>query len=382
MKITFVSTLNSYSWGGSEELWSMAALEALHQGHVVQVVVYKVGELHPKIQHLETMGAFLVVRTWQKSVPLPSFFRRQLLKIKHAAFPQRPVLAIEEMVAFAPDRIVVSQAGTYDISWEFALQHTLAQLKVPYFLISQFNREVSVLSYASLPSLRSLLGDARKMFFVSRRNLEVATRQLAYVLPNATTISNPTNLQKREPLAWPTTDVPHFACVARLDCAFKGQDILLQLLSGEPWKSRPWMLHLYGKGPDEAYLQELILFYGLEKKVILKGQVSDIRTIWKENALLLMVSIGEGTPLALIEAMACGRPAVVTDVGGNEDMILEGTTGFLAEAPSVRSFGNALETAWQRQQDWPKMGSNAFDHVSKVVDPHPELTLLKEIVKA
>ena len=46
----------------------------------------------------------------------------------------------------------------------------------------------------------------------------------------------------------------------------------------------------------------------------------------------MMCSAAEGKPLALTEAMVCGRPAVVTDVGGNAELIEDGITGFVAES--------------------------------------------------
>ena len=79
------------------------------------------------------------------------------------------------------------------------------------------------------------------------------------------------------------------------------------------------------------------------------------------NHLLVLPSRAEGTPLALVEAMLCGRPAVITDVGGNAEWIADGRTGFVAEAASARSFGATLERAWLARADWQKMGLQARD---------------------
>jgi glycosyltransferase involved in cell wall biosynthesis len=45
-----------------------------------------------------------------------------------------------------------------------------------------------------------------------------------------------------------------------------------------------------------------------------------------------MASSGEGKPLALTEAMLCGRPAVVTDVGGNAELVSDRVTGFVTQS--------------------------------------------------
>ena len=73
----------------------------------------------------------------------------------------------------------------------------------------------------------------------------------------------------------------------------------------------------------------------------------------------MMFSRAEGTPLALVEAMLCGRPAIVSDVGGNQEWVTEGQTGFVAEAPVIGPTRAALERAWSARQDWKAMGLQA-----------------------
>src|SRR5262249_46331394 len=112
------------------------------------------------------------------------------------------------------------------------------------------------------------------------------------------------------------------------------------------------------------------------------GHVPDIRGIWADNHLLVLPSRSEGTPLSLVEAMLCGRPAVVTDVGGNAEWITEPDTGFIAEAPSTRSVAGALERAWTARHLWAEMGERAHEKARRQVDPDPGGTLLNIIERA
>src|SRR5262249_10183899 len=138
---------------------------------------------------------------------------------------------------------------------------------------------------------------------------------------------------------WPAPGPARFACVGRLDAMSKGYDTLIEALGGLAWRDRAWILSMYGDGPDRPYLQELSAVYGVGDKVIFRGHVNDVTRIWAENELLVLPSRTEGTPLSLIEALVCGRPAVVTDVGDCARWAQDGQTGFVAEGSTAVSIG-------------------------------------------
>jgi glycosyltransferase involved in cell wall biosynthesis len=148
------------------------------------------------------------------------------------------------------------------------------------------------------------------------------------------------------------------ACVARIDPAAKGQDLLLQTLARPEWRDRPVELNFFGAGPDELGLRRMAELLQLEN-VHFRGHVTDIKAIWEHNHLLVLPSRYEGLPLALVEAMWCGRPAVVTDVGGNAELCVDNETGFVAPAATLSSFSHALQRAWERRKEWLHLGQAA-----------------------
>jgi L-malate glycosyltransferase len=225
------------------------------------------------------------------------------------------------------------------------------------------------------------LSRARHVAFVAERNLRVGERQIAADLPGACVVRNPVNLANFNPVPFPNSNIVKMANVARLNVEFKGQDVLLQALGGENWKQRRWLLRFYGAGSDRSYLERLAEHYNIAEKVEFRGHVGDIRSIWADNHLLVLSSRSEGTPLSLVEAMICGRPSVVTDVGGNIEWVDESSTGFVAEAPSARSLNNALERAWGARECWESIGRRAREVALSKIDPHPEETMLSLLVE-
>ncbi len=69
---------------------------------------------------------------------------------------------------------------------------------------------------------------------------------------------------------------------------------------------------------------------GLSGNVRWLGWLSDIRPLLARMDLVALTSSWEGMPNVILEAMACGKPAVATNVGGCPELIVEGETGFLA----------------------------------------------------
>jgi L-malate glycosyltransferase len=177
-------------------------------------------------------------------------------------------------------------------------------------------------------------------------------------------------------LPWPEGRTLQLASVARLDPAFKGQDVLLEALADGRWRSRSWRLILYGDGPQGRWLKELVHHYGLDDRVAFGGHVEDVTAVWRRSHLLVLSSRAEGTPLSLLEAMALGRPAVATDVGGNAEWVVPGETGFLAAAPTAAALAAALETAWAVRDRWSALGAAAHRCLVERADPAPGRTLL------
>ena len=95
-------------------------------------------------------------------------------------------------------------------------------------------------------------------------------------------------------------------------------------------------LLIAGDGPARAELTALCRTLGISARCHLIGWCDDLARLYATCDLVALTSITEGTPVALIEAMAAGLPIVALRVGGVPDVIEDGVTGLLYVGPRSR----------------------------------------------
>jgi len=88
-------------------------------------------------------------------------------------------------------------------------------------------------------------------------------------------------------------------------------------------------LVIAGDGSLRNVLQEEAARLGIAGRVHFLGWRDDLPDLYPDMSLFVLTSYNEGTPVAAIEAIACGVPVLATNVGGMADMIIEGVTGRL-----------------------------------------------------
>lgn len=86
-----------------------------------------------------------------------------------------------------------------------------------------------------------------------------------------------------------------------------------------------------GDGSIETEVQKLAARHNIEDKIIILGFRSDVARLLSLIDVFVLSSLSEGHPLSVVEAMAAGRPVVVTKVGGLPEVVKDGQTGFLVE---------------------------------------------------
>ncbi len=134
------------------------------------------------------------------------------------------------------------------------------------------------------------------------------------------------------------TDEFLWLAVGRLE-AVKDYPTLLKALAYAPEKAR---LLILGAGPLEAELVGLARKLGLERRVCLLGFDPNVARWMQAADGFVLSSRYEGLPMVLLEAGACGVPAVATDVPGTREVVVNGVNGWLARAGDPQSLREAM----------------------------------------
>jgi glycosyltransferase involved in cell wall biosynthesis len=377
MTIVVISMIRE-PWGGSEELWAAMAAQALKENIKVVHLSYKYNYVHPKLKSLIDRGLISYTRpsyVVRSNNPVKQFVDKGINFIR-----KRLNRSFDKILHQKPD-VIIYNGTCYSIAEEKKLLKILKQLPARFYIIGHFNDEKARggISEPQAALIRYAYQRSQLVMFTSGRSSETAERHLLTTISNKHLIKNPVNITFPKIIPYPPEDVLQFAIVGNLRVIHKGQNIVLDILSKRLWRNKNWHLNIYGAGEDETYLKELTDFYELNLNVTFYGKVENIEAIWEQNHILLMPSLMEGMPLALVEAMLCARTCVVTDVGGHTEWITDEKEGFIAEAATINAFGKAMEKAWEQKDQWKQMGKNAYDKAMRLYDPEPGKTLLNLI---
>ncbi len=155
---------------------------------------------------------------------------------------------------------------------------------------------------------------------------------------------------------------------ARID-AMKGQRHLIEACE-KLRKIFPFKLFLYGEVFDQDYYHACIKTIeklGLQECVVFGNHKKDIFSIMKEMDLVVLNSpIAEAFSRSVIEAMAAGKPVIVTDVGGSAEAIEEGVSGFVVTPGDTEMLADRMVRLGKDKELREKFGFEARKRVENL----------------
>lgn len=125
---------------------------------------------------------------------------------------------------------------------------------------------------------------------------------------------------------------------ARLD-ALKGHEFLLEAVR----ELEHVQVVVAGDGPERAKLEGLADRLGVRRRVTFLGFREDMPRLIACADVVVLPSLSEGLPLAVLEAMAAGTPLVATAIGGSDEAVVDGVTGLLVPARDAAALAHAVE---------------------------------------
>jgi glycosyltransferase involved in cell wall biosynthesis len=132
-------------------------------------------------------------------------------------------------------------------------------------------------------------------------------------------------------------------CVGRLE-EIKGVDLPIAALAALQGRGVECVLHVVGEGSDRGHLQAVAKKLGVADQVIFHGMCHalQVEQLVSEADIYVSGSYHEGFSNALLEAVAAGTPAVVTDVGSASELVIANHTGCLVRGRDPERFADAL----------------------------------------
>jgi len=145
--------------------------------------------------------------------------------------------------------------------------------------------------------------------------------------------------------------------------AIKGVPTLIEAYASLGQPEPQFMLLLAGRCDPEnpgslapEQLKEFASAFGIEWL----GHVDDVREVWKRAHFAVLASSGgEGLPKTLLEAAACGRPMVATDVPGSREIAIDGQTAIVVPPDDPQALAAALDRMASDSELRARLGANA-----------------------
>lgn len=125
-----------------------------------------------------------------------------------------------------------------------------------------------------------------------------------------------------------------------------------------------WRVLMIGDGPMRTVIEREVARLGLTDSVRITGFQTDVRQLVACCDVMALVSTSETFSIASLEAMAMGKPMIMSDVGGAREQVEHGVNGFLFRAGDVRALAQCLRESSNRSRT-RELGKAARQKVSR-----------------
>jgi glycosyltransferase involved in cell wall biosynthesis len=166
--------------------------------------------------------------------------------------------------------------------------------------------------------------------------------------------------------AWGLEGKPLVGSIGRLEPR-KGHDILIRAMPSVVQQFPQTTLLIAGHDPWDygRVLESLVTQLGMEKHVRFLGFQDDIPSFLHAIDVFAFASRSEGFGQVVIEAMAAGKPVVVSRIAPLTEIVIDGETGFYAEPENPESFAEKILWLLSHREEAQNMGKKGQEVVKK-----------------
>ena len=312
---------------------------------------------------------------------------------------------IELFRELRPDVVVFCYGWIGSFSWQASLGALLAGVRKRFAIQHLVPPPLPPPVEGTSPRdwLRRLIGERARRLFGWRVAAHLYNRTIcvsnavrdplirAYRFPKRKTITihNGVSLSRYGPCESARTSVREqfgmgpedflLICVARLGKA-KGVDILVQAVSEVVRSGVSFKCVILGDGPLKEKLLEQAHSLGLSGYLFFEGFQKDVRPFLQAGSAFILTSHLEGLPLSVLEAMACGLPCIVTNVGGSAEAVEHGVVGLVIPPASVEAAAEAISYLATHPRERALMAGRTRERVCRAFDIENSMAEIKRVI--
>jgi len=149
------------------------------------------------------------------------------------------------------------------------------------------------------------------------------------------------------------------------------------------FSNKPLKLLIAGKGTQRNFLEDMVKKLGLENDTIFAGYIDHNNVQDYHNMLDIYVamSLEESFGVAVLEASACGKPVIVSNVGGLPEVVEDRKTGFIVEKGNSKALADSLSKLIDEPELAASMGNEGRKKVIKEYDWNESVNKMISIYK-
>lgn len=153
-----------------------------------------------------------------------------------------------------------------------------------------------------------------------------------------------------------SADDRYIGTISRLE-PIKNQSMMLKAFSIAKKDIDNLKLIIIGDGAKRQDLEELASELSIQDDVIFTGFLNNPQRFISIFEIFLLSSFSEGTSMTLLEAMCLSKPCVVTDVGGNPEIVQNGKTGLVTSSDDVVAFSRSILSLLTSERERERQGN-------------------------